>query len=298
LRERDVAPDMTDIPSSKPALWLRVARFPLTRLILLGGALFMMMAQSNSFMARFAATPLTSLAVVAAMAAGGLALYVAFVRLVEGRPASELALPALGRELGIGMLIGAGLYSACVVILMMLGIYRIEGLNPWAFMLPALAMALSSGVFEELVFRGVLFRIVEESLGSWISLLVSSFVFGFLHLINPAATVMGALFISIEAGLLLAAAYMVTRRLWMSMGFHMAWNYTQSGIYSGIVSGGDSDPGLIKATIEGPVALTGGSFGLESSLVAFVLCTATGVVLLVIAIRRGHVVPPFWRRAG
>jgi hypothetical protein len=232
------------------------------------------------------------------MAAGGLALYVAFVRLVEGRPASELALPALGRELGIGMLIGAGLYSACVVILMMLGIYRIEGLNPWAFMLPALAMALSSGVFEELVFRGVLFRIVEESLGSWISLLVSSFVFGFLHLINPAATVMGALFISIEAGLLLAAAYMVTRRLWMSMGFHMAWNYTQSGIYSGIVSGGDSDPGLIKATIEGPVALTGGSFGLESSLVAFVLCTATGVVLLVIAIRRGHVVPPFWRRAG
>ena len=289
---------MIDIPSSKPALWLRVARFPLTRLILLGGALFMMMAQSNSCMARFAATPLTSLAVVTAMAAGGLALYVGFVRLVEGRPASELALPALGRELGVGMLIGAGLYSACVVILMMLGIYRIEGLNPWAFMLPALAMALSSGVFEELVFRGVLFRIVEESLGSWISLLVSSFVFGFLHLINPAATVMGALFISIEAGLLLAAAYMVTRRLWMSMGFHMAWNYTQSGIYSGIVSGGDSDPGLIKATIEGPVALTGGSFGLESSLVAFVLCTATGVVLLVIAIRRGHVVPPFWRRAG
>jgi hypothetical protein len=86
---------------------------------------------------------------------------------------------------------------------------------------------------------------------------------------------------------------MATRRLWMSMGFHMAWNYTQSGIFSGIVSGSDNDPGLIRATIEGPVALTGGSFGLESSVVAFALCTATGVVLLAIAIRRGHVIRPF-----
>ncbi len=53
-----------------------------------------------------------------------------------------------------------------------------------------------------------------------------------MHLLNPAATLTGALFISIEAGLLLAAAYMVTRRLWMSMGFHMAWNYTQSAVFS------------------------------------------------------------------
>ena len=55
------------------------------------------------------------------------------------------------------------------------------------------------------------------------------------------------------------------------MGFHMAWNYTQSGVFSGIVSGGDTDPGLFKSRIEGPVALTGGAFGLESSLIAFLL---------------------------
>ena len=116
-----------------------------------------------------------------------------------------------------------------------------------------------------------------------------------MHLLNPEGTVMGAVFISIEAGLLLAAAYMVTRRLWLSIGFHMGWNYTQSGIFSGIVSGGDSDPGLFRNTIDGPVVLTGGSFGLESSLIAFLLCTTTGVVLLILAVRRGHVVPPFWQ---
>ena len=96
--------------------------------------------------------------------------------------------------------------------------------------------------------------------------------------------------------MLLGAAYMLTRRLWMSIGFHMSWNYTQSGIFSGIVSGGDSDPGLIRSTIEGPVALTGGSFGLEASLIAFLLCTTTGVVLLIMAVRRGNVVPPSWQR--
>ncbi len=274
---------------------LRIAQFPLVRLIVLGGMLFWLMAVVNTLKLEFADTPLLSLAVVLAMGALAFAIYYLFVRFVERRPVSELALPRMGREFGTGLLIGIGLYTACVLILMVLGIYRIDGLNPWHYMLPAVPMAVSTGIFEELVFRGALFRIVEEALGSWISLLVSSFVFGFMHLLNPEGTVMGAVFISIEAGLLLAAAYMVTRRLWLSIGFHMGWNYTQSGVFSGIVSGGDSDPGLFRNTIDGPVVLTGGSFGLESSLIAFLLCTTTGVVLLILAVRRGHVVPPFWQ---
>lgn len=286
---------MTETPNPKPALWLRIAQFPLTRLILLGGALFYMMGLSNGFMDKFSKTPLLSIAAAAAMAALALAVYFAFARFIERRPVGELGLRGMGWELGAGLLIGSLLYTACVSILIVLGVYRIDGLNPWYFVIPAVAMALSSGVFEELVFRGVLFRSVEDVFGSWISLAVSSAVFGLLHLFNPAATLVGAIFISIEAGLLLAAAYMLTRRLWLSIGFHMGWNYTQSGIFSGIVSGGDSDPGLFRNTIDGPVVLTGGSFGLESSLIAFLLCTTTGVVLLILAVRRGHVVPPFWQ---
>jgi membrane protease YdiL (CAAX protease family) len=288
---------MTAALDRPPSLWWRILQFPLTRLILLGGFLFLMMGVSNGFRAKFAGSPLTAAAVAAAMAALGLAYYAGFVRLVERRPVSELSLTGMGRELGIGMAIGAGLYATCVLILMVLGIYRIEGLNPWYFVLPAVAMALSSGVFEELLFRGALFRIVEEWAGTWISLAVSSLVFGLVHLFNPAGTLLGALYISIEAGLLLAAAYMVTRRLWLSIGFHMAWNYTQSAIFSGIVSGGVADPGLIRSNIKGPAVLTGGSFGLESSVLAFLLCTATGVVLLMMAIRRGNVIPSFPKRA-
>lgn len=277
---------------------LRILRAPPLRLVLLGAPLFLMMAQTNFFLGELAGAPLAATGVVLGMGALGLLLYIGFVRLVEGRPATELALPGMARELGIGALLGAGLYTGCVLVLMLVGVYRVEGLNPLVFLLPAIPLALSAGLFEELVFRGVLFRVLEEWMGSWVALALSSLVFGLMHLINPAATLTGALFISVEAGLLLAAAYMLTRRLWMSMGLHMAWNYTQSAIFSGIVSGSDSAPGLIRPSLEGPLLLTGGSFGLEASLPAFLFCTAAGVVLLVLAMRRGDMRPAGWRWRG
>ncbi|MBP8285544.1 MAG: CPBP family intramembrane metalloprotease [Rhodoferax sp.] len=281
---------------SNPGLLLRIAQFPLTRIVVLGAGLYLLLGVKNGFRAQFASAPWMALAVVAAMSALGLAVYAAFVRFVERRAVSELSLPGMGRELGLGLLVGAVLYTLCVLILMLLGNYQIIRLNPWSFMLPAVSMALGSGVFEELVYRGVLFRVVEESLGSWISLLVSSLVFGIAHLHNENATLIGALSISVEAGLLLAGAYMLTRRLWMSIGFHFAWNFTQSGIFSGNVSGNDTGQGLIQASVQGSDWLTGGSFGLEASLVALLVGTATGVMFLILAARRGHVIVPFWKR--
>lgn len=280
----------------KPSLLVRITQFAPLRLLVLGGILFLFMGVSSGVMEKFAGQPVLATVAAAVMAGLGVAIYAAFVRLIERRPVSELSLAPLVRELGIGLLIGAGLYTASVLVLMALGIYRIVGFNPVSFMVPAIGMALSSGFFEELLFRGALFRIIEEMFGSWISLVVSSLVFGLLHLLNPAATLTGAIFISIEAGVLLAAGYMVTRRLWLSIGFHVAWNYTQQGVFSGIVSGNAPVPGLIKPIIQGPDALTGGSFGLESSLVAFLFCTTAGVILLILSVRRGNVVAPFWKR--
>lgn len=289
---------MNELSTTPPGWPLRVLQFPLIRLVLLGGGVYVLLGVKNGFAVKLAGSPWLALAALAGMALLAMLVYAGFVRFVERRPVSELSPRGLGRELGAGLLMGAGLYTLCVLVLMLLGGYRIDGLNPWHFMLPAVAMALGSGVFEELVFRGAVFRIAEEVFGSWAALLLSALLFGATHLHNAQATWTGAVFISVEAGLLLAAAYMVTRRLWMSMGFHMAWNFTQSGIFSGIVSGNDLPPGLVRATIQGPVLLTGGPFGLEASVIAFVVCTAAGVLLLRQAVRRGHVKPPFWQRPG
>lgn len=271
---------------------------PPARILVLGAVLLLLMALNGDLMGSYGAEPLKAALHILAMAIAGFAVYIAHAHFIQRRAASELSTPGMGREFGIGLVLGVGLYAACEGVLMALGIYRITGLNPWSAMLPAIAMAISSSVFEELLFRGVLFLSVEAWLGSWAALGVSSLVFGLTHLLNPQATLEGALFIAVEAGTLLAAAVMLTRRLWLGIGFHMAWNYTQQAIFSSIVSGNDAAPGLVRSTIQGPAYLTGGEFGVESSVLALLLCTSTGLVMLVMAHRRGLIRPPIWRRRG
>ena len=290
---------MTTTPSSTPpTLPHRILTLPPVRVVVLGFILVVMMSLNTDVMTSYAGVPFKSVVHIVALAIAGFAVYIGYAHFIEKRTVSELALPGMGRELGIGLLVGAGLYAACELILMALGIYRIVGLNPLSYMVPAIAMALSSGIYEELLFRGVLFRSVEQWLGGWAALVVSSLVFGLTHLMNAQGTLEGALFIAVEAGILLAAAFMLTRRLWLSMGFHVAWNYTQSAIFSSIVSGTVAAPGLVRSTIQGPNWLTGGSFGLESSILALVLCTTTGILMLVMAAKRGKIVPPVWTRRG
>jgi uncharacterized protein len=277
-------------------MWLRVIRFPLVRMLVLGPIIFVMMMQNNTFMATYHDRPLLEIALTIVMGLAAIAVYYAYGRFVEGREVTELSTPGMFGEWTIGALIGGGLITACVLVMFVLGMYHVEGLNPVSFMIPAIAMALSSGTFEELFFRGVLFKSVEDLAGSWIAIVISSLVFGFVHLLNPAGTIVGAIYISIEAGLLLAAVYLLTRRLWIGMGVHMMWNYTQSAIFSSAVSGSDSDPGLLKAAFTGPDLLTGGSFGIESSIFALLFCTGAGIVMIILAMRRGHLLPPPWSR--
>ena len=287
---------MTDT-SSPPPLWLRIVQLPPVRLVLLGVPMFLCLGMSNNLMGQNSGSPVTAIFAAAGMIALAMWVYVGFARFVERHEPNDLALAPMPRELGLGLLIGSGLYTLCMLILTVMGVVRFEGVNPVSFMIPAIAMALSSGFLEELLFRGVLFRIVEQWLGSWVSVIISSAVFGIVHLMNPAATMTGAIFISIEAGVLLAAAYMLTRRLWLGIGFHISWNYTQSAVFSGVVSGSVAEPGLLKTVMTGPELLAGGSFGLEASLVACVVCTTAGVILVLKAVRRGHVVQPSWSRA-
>ena len=286
---------MNKFCNAQHGLARRILSSPPARVLALGFILLLMMGLNTDVMVGFAGDPVKSVRHIVAMAIAGFAVYLGYAQFIEQRAVSELALPGMGRELGIGLLIGAGLYSTCELILMALGIFRINGLNPLSYMIPAIAMAISSSVYEELLFRGVLFCSVEKWFGSWAALVVSSLVFGLTHLINPQGTMEGALFIAVEAGILLAAAFMLTRRLWLSIGFHLAWNYTQSAIFSGIVSGNDAQQGLIRSTMKGPDWLTGGRFGVESSVLALVVCTTTGIVMLVMAAKRGKIVPPIWK---
>src|SRR3984885_5951643 len=212
--------------------------------------------------------------------------YSGYVRLVEKRSVAELSGPHAVRELGAGMLLGALLLSVTIAVLAALGVYRVTGSNGWLARLATVPGFILAAVLEEVVMRGVVFRILEQSLGSWLALALSALIFGALHLLNPGA-------IMLEAGILLAAAYMLTRRLWLCMGIHFAWNFTQGGIFSAAVSGGATQ-GLLQAKLVGAEWLTGGAFGVEASAVALLVCTSAAVLLLIAAGRKGNVLRPCW----
>ena len=223
----------------------------------------------------------------------GWAAYCAYVRSIEQRPVTEFDRRGAPRELVVGLVLGAAFFATTIGILAALGLYRIVGRHDLAIIAVPLFGAIGTAVIEEIMFRGIVFRIVEGVLGTWIAFVVSSALFGFLHLLNPQATLQGAAAIVFEAGVMLAAAYVLTRRLWLPIGIHAGWNFTQGGIFGISVSGFRSD-GLFDGTLTGPDWLSGGTFGAEASIVAVVLGVVLGATLVVMALRRGRL----WRRTG
>jgi uncharacterized protein len=225
--------------------------------------------------------------------------YWLFVHYVERRPFADFARGGAAKEAALGALIGATLFSAVVAVMAGLGDYHVLGLHSPIVLLPVFGMALISGVGEEILLRGVFFRYAEDWLGSWAALALSAAIFGALHIGNPNATLLAAFAIAIEAGVMLAAIYMITRRLWAAMGLHFAWNFVQGGVY-GIAVSGNGTKGLLNAKTSGSELITGGSFGAEASLPAMVIATSAGIAMLVHAHRKGRFVAPRWvrRRAG
>ncbi|HEU4586473.1 MAG TPA: type II CAAX endopeptidase family protein, partial [Gemmatimonadaceae bacterium] len=205
--------------------------------------------------------------------------YLLYVRYVEGRSATEFAVVGAAKELGLGMLIGACIFSAVILVLVAGGWYGVAGTNPWTTALAPLLAAAGAAYVEELVVRGILFRNLEDLLGSWISLAITALLFGLAHIANPNATLTSALAIALEAGVLLGAAYMLTQRLWLAIGIHFAWNFVQGGIF-GVAVSGNASVGVLRGELHGPELLTGGPFGVEGSAVAVVVCLAAAVVLL------------------
>ena len=226
----------------------------------------------------------------------GLAGYWKLMRFVRGRTVCELAGPGKLRELGAGLAWGTALVCAVVAVLAAVGAYRVAAVGWDKGILIGLVAGIMGGVGEELLFRGVLLRLLEAWLGSWWALGISAVVFGAVHLGNPGGTMFGAVAIVLEGGILLGACYLVMRRLWFAIGLHAAWNFVQGGVFGSDISGTGSGRGLFQASFTGPDLLTGGSMGVEGSLVAVVICTAAGLVMAVAAHRRGLILPPAWRR--
>jgi len=281
-------------------LWRRIVDFPLVAM-LIGLALLVATTWLASVVIRQLpkmGTPPATRQMLLGLAVVGLVIAVyklAICKLGE-TPRDDLRRDHAGRDLMLGLGGGALLFSLVAAVAALVGVYDIVGLGSTRSILYALVMfGIIPGVMEELLFRGILFRHLEDFGGSWFALALTSALFGVAHIFNPNATFFSSFAIAVEAGVLLGGAYMLTRSLWAPIGLHAAWNFTQGQVYDVPVSGIDGT-GLVEARLSGPELLSGGSFGLEASVIALVIATGAGLWLVVRAVRTGHVVRPWWVR--
>jgi membrane protease YdiL (CAAX protease family) len=138
------------------------------------------------------------------------------------------------------------------------GLVVAEGLGTW------LVIFLIVGWQEELLSRGYHLQTLESGLNTFWAVLISSSVFGALHLSNPNASWISTLGILL-AGLFLALPYILTRQLWLSIGLHIGWNFFEGVVFGFPVSGLETFR-LLRHTVSGPDLWTGGAFGPEAGL--------------------------------
>jgi len=193
-------------------------------------------------------------------------------------------------ELSIGVLTGAGFVTLLFVIEWLAGWIEVQGLA-WQVRLPqeaaislclGIVTAIMAAVVEETLLRGFLLQTLEEGIGLPAAVIISSALFGVLHLLNPTATGWANYVIPFTitlGGLMFASAYLFSRSLWVPIGLHFAWNLFEYQVLA--LTGNSPERASVLITdVTGPhfwVGLPNSSFGPEVGalgVLAMVSCIA------------------------
>jgi membrane protease YdiL (CAAX protease family) len=226
-----------------------------------------------------------------------LACYALYVRWIEKRKALEISTQSALSELGAGWAVSFAIVAAMVGLIWIFGYYRVEGTGTVRTVANAFFFFGFGAFLQVLLFRVILFRMLEEILGTWLAILLVAAIFGLVHMGNDNATVWSGIAVVAE-DIFMIAPFVLTRRLWMAWGIHWSWNFTQDGIF-GMPNSGITDlPSWINASVDGPTWLTGGSFGIEASFLVVIISIAVGLFLMRVASSKGQIVSPVWRSVG
>jgi membrane protease YdiL (CAAX protease family) len=209
-------------------------------------------------------------------------------RAYEGRMIEELS-PRYALKEGVaGWLSGALTIASVVLSLHLLGSCQIYATGRSAVLLlyPVVYQGFI-GTLEEVLFRGILYRIAAQYLGPPVAAVASASLFAVFHLSNEGANVATLLFVAVW-GIALAMMFSLTGRLWFPIFFHSGWNSAMV-ILGTLVSGMDEFRGyaLLRTEMQGPAWLTGGVFGPENSVITLALTALLAGALCAIASKRG-----------
>ncbi|MBV8465727.1 MAG: CPBP family intramembrane metalloprotease [Burkholderiales bacterium] len=205
-----------------------------------------------------------------------LGAYCWFTGAVEKRTAVELAHKGALPEFAVGSLTGLALISLVTFTLWLTGSVHFTGAGTGTWYKP-LAEMLLAATLEEVVFRAVLFRILAGWLGNRVALVISALLFGLAHQPNGGFSLLAFAGVAL-AGFMLTAAFLRTGRLWLPLGLHFGWNFTCTAVF-GYTTSGKEAQGLLQTSVTGPDWLSGGAFGVESSVVTLVAIALLSIAL-------------------
>ena len=286
----DPQPGQTD---SAPR-WRRALRHPLARM--LAASLVIFLALALSFAVTETLLPKNmSVAWPNAVAALACALgYLAYAKWVERRAVTELGGSGALIEWAGGAALGVLLGLLTLAPLWGMSVYRVEGPGDSFPLIKQIPEMLLVSVMEEILMRGVVFRIAQQAWGTRRALLLTTLLFVVAHLPGEISPV--GMLVTAAASLAFTAAYQLSGRLWLPMGMHFAWNYLFSAVFSVPVSGHEAK-GWLHGSMSGPDWLSGGAYGVEASAMALFVWSVAAALLLRRAYARGKFIPRFQRSA-
>ena len=213
------------------------------------------------------------------------------VKVIEKRSLSSIGFNKNNwlKKYSLGFLIGLAMMSIIVLILFPFGYITVEknpiqpvGISAIASVLVILFGWIIQGATEEIVTRGWLLNILSTKYNIGVGLLISSTLFGLMHLTNPNVNYIAVINI-ILVGLFYGLYVIKTNDLWAVCGMHSAWNFAQGNLFGFEVSGLDVSVGsLIDLNLVGSDFVTGGIFGPEAGITAtFILLASIGILLFI-----------------
>jgi len=227
--------------------------------------------------------------------------YWAYVRIVEDRNASELRPATLA--IMLGGVSGGLLMAISMLVVLALGAYEITAYHGLQHGLLGIGgLIVIAATLEEIAYRCILFRILETVWGTVPALCLQSVIFALGHLDNiegrASMQELVTMIVSVTlTGALWTLVFVLSRNLWAAAANHAAWNFTI--ILSGLPLSGIEDWRRMAPMVgeyRGPVWLTGGLFGPESSIVTIVMLAVTVAAMLYWAKRRKRLIGGAARR--
>lgn len=208
-----------------------------------------------------------------------------WIRFVEKRSFSSIGFWKVQwmRQYLRGALIGFVFISIPVIVLVLTGIVKLQMQQITATaifgIVGSLIAFLIQGATEEIIVRGWLFPVISVRSRIWVGIIVTSFLFGFLHLLNPGITILSISNI-ILVGVFAAFYVLKDSSLWGICAWHSIWNWAQYNVYGFAVSGMTiySTP-LFKPVTNGSEVLHGGSFGIEGSIITTIMLSIASIIL-------------------